>query len=47
MLLVFKVEEKGRNLTHSYDKSPYTYKKIKKQSDDTKPLQKFRLHNDG
>ena len=33
----FKVlREKGWDLTQSYDKSPYTYKKSKKQRDNTK-----------
>ena len=30
------VKRKGRYLTQSYDKSPYTHRKIQKQSDNTK-----------
>ena len=29
-------DEKGRDLTHSYDKSPYTDRKSKKQRNNTK-----------
>ena len=39
--------EKGRDLTQSYYKIPYTHrKKSKKQRDNTKTLPKLRLHND-
>ena len=41
-----EVREKGRDLTKSYDKSPYTHRKIQKQRDNTKRHQKLRLHND-
>ena len=40
------IREKERDLTQSYDKSPYT-QKSKKQRDNTKKRhQKLRLHND-
>ena len=38
--------EKGRDLTQSFDKSPYTDRKIQKQRDNTKRHQNLRLHND-
>ena len=31
-----KLREKGRDLTQSYDKRPYTHKKSKKQRDNQK-----------
>ena len=35
------VREKGRDLTQSYDKRPYTDRKSKKQRDNTKRHQNF------
>ena len=46
MLLNVHHREKGRDLTHSNDKSPFTNRNWKKQSDKTKRHWNFRLHSD-
>ena len=40
------VQRKGRDLTQSSDKSPYTQRRNQKQPDNTKRRQTLRLHND-
>ena len=39
-------KEKGRDLTQSYDKTPTSTEKSRKQHDNTRRQQKLRLHND-
>ena len=48
LCIVIEEREKGRDLTQSYDKSPYTRKKKNPKSNVTthKRHQKLRLHND-
>ena len=43
---VLLLGKKDRDLTQSYDKSPYTHKNFKRQWDNTKRHQKLRLHHD-
>ena len=39
------IREKGRNLTNSYGKSPYTLRKSKKQHDNTKSYTRNRMYS--
>ena len=45
-MIVCLLGEKGRDLTQSYDESPYTNRKLNSQLTTQKRRQKFRLHND-
>ena len=45
-LILCIVREKGRDLTQSYYKSPYSNRKIQRLRDNTKTPPKLRLHND-
>ena len=46
LTLTIDIKERGRDLTQSYDISPYTHRKFQKATWQHKKHQKLRLHND-